>query len=442
MRRLVVISSFPPRGKTHHKSVIGGASYTKNTLIALRKEAALRDTPVHITVLAQKIAGEPTTSEDEGITVKRLWKRNSLSTFNNLYKEISANHKQTKDILIELELNIFGNSSVFLGLLIPFLLALKTMGKNVTLVIHEVIYDMGKFGPHINVKEKSIKTTFLNFGLGNFYRTLLLSVNRAIVFEESLKSRLSDITGKHNKITVIPIAVENLPQRNSKANARKELGIAEKDFVVMTFGFLAWYKGTDWLANAWPELEVSKEIKVPKVSNAKKPFDTSDTSSPFDTFRLIIAGGPNPNRIELPYYKKYLKDLSIVANEKDITLTGFVPEERMHLYFEASDVVVFPYRTMMSSSAVLSLAFSYELPFLLSENMRPVFASPDIREELLSSNLTESDVLFPLDNTFMEKLEKLKKTPEKLEKMTQFSKKMKEKRSWELISKKYYETIF
>ncbi len=416
MPSLVVISSYPPRGTTHHKSVIGGASYTKNTLIALEKEIRARGETPDITVLAQKIDGSEASYDDEGIGVKRIWERNSLLTFSRLYKEIISNHRQTKEILIELELNIFGKSGIFLILLINFIYSLKLLNKKVILVIHEVIFDMDKFGPHINLKQKSLKTAFYNSGLSMFYKSILKPVDKVIVFEQSLKEKLAEITGQKNKISVIPIAVENIKNVISKAEARTKLAIPKNDFVVMTFGFLAWYKGTDWIAEVWP--------------NSAAPL------------RLIIAGGANPNRMELPYYKKYLEELETIAREKDITLTGFIPEEKMQLYFAASDIVVFPYRTMMSSSAVLSMAFSFEKPFLLSENMRQIFLGQDMKEELLSSNLKEEDVLFPLDNSFGKKIKKVKYDLELLKKLELFSKKMKDKRSWNLIGGQYYETFF
>ncbi len=418
MKKLLVISSYPPRGTTHHKSVIGGASYTKNTLIALEKEIRSRNEIPQITVLAQNIDGSDTDYQDGDINVKRIWKRNSLFTFTKLYKEILINHKQTKEIMIELELSIFGKSGIFLMMLINFIYSLKLLNKKVVLVIHEVIFDMDKFGPHINLKEKSLKTTFYNSGFSMFYKSILMPVDKVIVFEESLKKKLSAITGRENKINVISIAVENIKQNVSKEKARAKLSISKNDFVVMTFGFLAWYKGTDWLSGVW-----SKE-------NSKK------------NLQLIIAGGENPNRIDFPYYKKYLDDLKQVVREKEIILTGFIPEEKMQLYFAACDLVVFPYRTMMSSSAVLSIAFSFEKPFLLSENMNQIFMGQDINQELLSSNLQEKDVLFPLDNSFNERLESIKNDSVLLKKLELFSKKMKVKRSWDLIARKYYETIF
>lgn len=419
MHSLVVISSYPPKGTTHHKSVIGGAAYTKNTLISLKKEAEKRHEYMHVTVLAQELEDSQNSYADEGIFVKRIWKRNSLLTFGKLYKEILIHHKDTKDVLIELELNIFGKSGIFLGLLLNFIFSLKLLNKKVTLVIHEVIFDMGKFGPHINLKEKSLKTTILNSGLNGFYNSICRVVDKVIVFEESLKIKLSEMTGQRKKITVIPIAVEEVKNQPSKEEARKKLGLPADEFMVMTFGFLAWYKGTDWLTEVW-----DKDIAQNK------------------NIQLIIAGGPNPNRIDLPYYKKYLADLEETSRKKDILLTGFVPEEKMGLYFAACDVVIFPYRTLMQSSAVLSMAFSYEKPILLSENMAPMLLNKDVQDELLASGLKEEDILFPLDNSLIDRLEYLEKIPLRLAQIKSFSQKMKSKRSWNLIGGKYYEAIF
>jgi glycosyltransferase involved in cell wall biosynthesis len=440
MKRLLVISSYPPSGTIHHESVIGGASYTKNTLLALKKEITTRDELPGITVLAQKIDGHPDISQDEEISVKRIWLRNSLTTFFRLFKEIVIYHKDDKTVLLELELNIFGKSGIFLIMLLPFILSLKLINKKVILVIHEVIFDIAKMAPHINLKSDSFKTSVMNVGLNWFYKILLLLADKAIVFEESLKQRLDKISGKHKKITVIPIAVEEFKIRASKEAAHEKLGISKNKFICLAFGFLAWYKGTDWLANVWGTTSSTSTTST-TGQKGRKARDTHDTFDTRDT-HLIIAGGANPNRLDLDYYKKYLQDLEKMCVDKNIDLTGFIPEDKMHLYFEISDIVVFPYRTMMSSSAVLSIAFSYKKPILLSENMRPVFQAKDIKEILGQVRLSEDDLLFPLDDSFTKRIEKLRNSPQLLEKMTLFSSKMKEKRSWKLISKQYYETIF
>src|ERR1035437_4056562 len=95
--KLVVITSFPPKGIVHDKSVVGIASYAKNTLLALKKHKK----ELEIIVLAE-IINQKENYEDEGVLVKRVWKRGSFTIFLQFVREILA-LKDSKNILIEFE---------------------------------------------------------------------------------------------------------------------------------------------------------------------------------------------------------------------------------------------------------------------------------------------------------------------------------------------------
>src|SRR5438128_745472 len=115
-KRLLVISSYPPKGATHHPSIIGGAAYTKNTLVNLREEILARGETAEITVLAEKLKMTQNAYTDQGIKVKRIWKRNSFFTYPILLREVLLHYKQTKNVLIELELGVFGYNAFVLAL--------------------------------------------------------------------------------------------------------------------------------------------------------------------------------------------------------------------------------------------------------------------------------------------------------------------------------------
>jgi hypothetical protein len=87
---LLVISSYPPQGITHHKAVVGVATYTKNTLTSLAKS----DQDLSITVLAEKLPSSPD-YQDGQIGIKRIWKRNSLSSQVSILQHILFSNDKT-----------------------------------------------------------------------------------------------------------------------------------------------------------------------------------------------------------------------------------------------------------------------------------------------------------------------------------------------------------
>jgi len=94
----------------------------------------------------------------------------------------------------------------------------------------------------------------------------------------------------------------------------------------------------------------------------------------------------------------YVRDLEKLMTERQVIQTGFVPEEKVPAYFSATDVLVLPYTTFMSSSGPLSLALSYELPVLLSEELKPYGKTKDIANALKESDLLLSDITFKRDD--------------------------------------------
>jgi glycosyltransferase involved in cell wall biosynthesis len=287
------------------------------------------------------------------------------------------------------------------------------MGKKTTIVCHHVIIDIGELSGHINLNNK-LKTSLLNFCIHVFYRMLLLFCYQVIVFDKILKDNLA-LFGNPNKIKVIPHGVEEFKNPVSRSAAREKINFSENDFVLLYFGYLAWYKGADWLVDEYAKL------KAEQVT-------------------LIMAGGPNPNHAGKGYYQDYIRRIEDECREKGVLLTGFVKEEDIPLYFAASDVVVLPYRTLMSASGPLSIAFSFKKPFLVSEELSPMFETEDIKKTLDQLGINKADLIFSTD--FKEKIKKIRTDSEFRNKIEELSQVLAQKRSWEKIGKAYYETLF
>ena len=413
MKNITVISSYPAKNSVHGKTTVGVASYSKNTLNALK--SAAKET-ISITVLAEKLNREHNYTHNS-IRVKRVWSRNTFSIFPNLLKYLWKN-KNASTIVIEFELAMFGE----LLYLIPFplfLLALRLMQKKIVIVLHQVLPEIESIGPHINLSTHSFKGQSVNISLRLFYATLLLLSNKIIVFEPILKEKLSRFGGIKN-VSVIPHGVENFLNKPAKRVARKNLKLKD-EFVVVVFGYLAWYKGTDWILNAFQTIK--KQKKNSKV-------------------RLILAGGANPNHEEKEYYARYIAGLTREVQNLDITITGFIPEEKIADYYQAADAIVLPYRAHMSSSGPLALAFSFKKPFLISFALKEVLNQEDIAEILKKLKIKPETLIFKEVEDFSEKLNNIKKNQKLRQKLSLLSKEIAIKRNWDVIGKKYYEELY
>ena len=130
-----------------------------------------------------------------------------------------------------------------------------------------------------------------------------------------------------------------------------------------------------------------------------------------------------------------MKNLSNEINRKKIITTGFVPEKKIAGYFSNTDLVILPYKMFFSSSGPLSLAFSFEKPFILSRPLIGYFDSPDFLEALRQTGLKKEDFIFDLNKVSFE--HRLNWAKNNLDKLANFSRIMKEKRDWKTVAKQY-----
>ncbi len=414
--KLIIIGSYPSAGKVHARRVVGCASYGKDTALAIKNTWQGK---IKITVLAD-IFRRKTTYQDDGIKVKRMWSPNSFFSFPKILKEIFLNHKDTKNVLFEFEVLMFGNF-IFLIPLPLFNLALRLLGKDVTFVCHQVINDIRDFEGHTNIKKESIKSRILDLIIPIFYRLVILSVDKVIVFDEELKLSLQKF-GDPSKIKVIPLAFNAIPSDLTAREARQKLKINENDFVILSFGFLAWYKGTDWLIEAYKQLD--KKIKGKNV-------------------KLILAGGPARNHKDKEFYKNYISWINKEVKKNKIMLTGFVPEEEIAKYYLASDLVVFPYRLQMSASGPMSIAYSFHKPILVSHRLKNIFKTEDIQRIIREQALSTQDLSFKLSySDFEDKIKNLIENPSSLNQLTRLSTDVSKARSWEKVGRDHAQYIF
>jgi glycosyltransferase involved in cell wall biosynthesis len=121
-------------------------------------------------------------------------------------------------------------------------------------------------------------------------------------------------------------------------DAREKLSINE-EFVILFFGLIRKYKGIFNLINAFEQLP----------------------SKILEKSRLLIVGEIWEDRKEL------LNRIKVSPLQDKITLVDeYIPDEKVNLYFSASDVVVLPY-LRASQSGIAHIAMSFGKPIVVSE---------------------------------------------------------------------------
>ncbi len=381
---LLVIASYPRENEIHGQKTVGVASYTKNTIESLKKA----DPTIQVIIWSE---------------TNDTWKRNSISSLISLSKKLLSIDYDW--LLLPHEFNMFGNphTAIFFPV---FLLINKINNKKALLIIHQVVANFSDLSKHNNLPRHLIP--LINTIAKIYYSTITHLTDKTIVFDQFLKDRLN-----FNKNTlVIPHAIESKKiQKNS----------TPKTFNILSFGYLAHYKGTDWLINT---------------------FKNYLNSYPNNNISLTIAGGPNPNYLDKPHYQQYLKKIDEFGRHPQIKMTGFVNENNLDEIFAKSSLVILPYRTAMSSSGPMALACSYHKPFILSNKLEPYTKTFDFKNILENNNLNSRDIIFDLtQSSFDSSINNLIKNPSKLKTLSQISTDLERQRSWPNIAKKYLEIL-
>lgn len=157
----------------------------------------------------------------------------------------------------------------------------------------------------------------------------------------SKRELINRIGVSSSRINVIPHgnylhALRPLPPQSE---AREKLGISKSAKVVLFFGQIKDVKGLDLLLDAMPAvLSVHPELI------------------------LLIAG--KPWKSDFKEYEARIISLGLGAN--CISHIGYVPDEKVPLYYSAADMVVLPYRRIYQSGVVL-MAMSYGKAVLVSD---------------------------------------------------------------------------
>lgn len=411
---LIVIASYPKKGEKYSQGVCATASFTKNTLESLK--ATQKGRPIIVLSIALK--GWEEIYEENGMLIVRCFFRNKILSYQKAISYINR-FNEVSNVLIEFEFSSFGDTIATSALSI-LIWILFFLGKRVTLVVHQVLLDLGELSGHIGIAPNRPLSKLLNLFLLIYYRIISFPVINIVVLEDKLKDRLSKFVNV-KKIYVVPHGVDTtVDKKITKTFARNKLKLDKDELIILSFGYVTWYKGTDFLVKA---------LKKIRKINGKK-------------LHLVIAGGESFTQQHKKHYQNfYRKVVREVKQVSRITLTGFINEKDIPLYFKACDLVVFPYRTFMSSSGPLATALAYGKPFIISSALKEILLSDDVQKSLIQAGLQSSDLTFNLiPERLQATLEKMTKARQ-MKKLTKLSQILKQKRSFKKLAPMYVQLL-
>ncbi len=367
-----------------------------------------------VLIAAEDIGTKKSFSVGQNMLVKRIWQKGNPLSLIELTKFILKQDK-IKSVMVQFEFNVLGGTLLNL-MLLAMLAILRVRGKKITFELHQVLTDIGELSRHINVTNPVLQAIY-NAGLRVFYTAVGIVSNEVIVFEEELKTRLKSFV-QSKKINVLCLPVER-GKTLAKRAARKKLGLAQDEFIMLQFGFINGYKGIDWILAA--------------LNGAKNKGQ-----------RLLIAGGQNPYLKDRPFYQKYYNSILREAKKHaHVTYSDFVPEDKVYLYFAASDLVVLPYTACMSASGPFSRSLVFRKPVIISEKLADYAKSDDFAAALENTKLKKEDIVFDLKREdFLKMLAKARKNKAYYKKLVKFSNALAQARNIENITKNLDNILF
>ncbi len=405
----IIIASYPERTNRSIKEIDAVASYTDHFARSFKKELAKSNQ--RVIVFAQK-NGKEEWYKEGNMLICRVWDKGHAMAYAQILSSLFI-FPNVKNTLVQFEFHQFGGK-ITTGLFPIFLSALRLFGKSVNLVMHQVVEDIRTLSGHLNLNEQSLMPMVYNMLLRGFYRMTSYVSNTITVHSSIFAKRFTAITGRED-IHVIPHGLGAIRKTISKTEARRILGFKQQDFVMISFGFLAWYKGSDWITET--------------VAHSKRKH-----------IKLLLAGGASPNIKTASHYKTFLKKIESTAkNSPAITMTGFVEDADIPLYFAACDLAVLPYRSLMSSSGPLAMAIAFEKPFLLSHTLAPYLKDSDFKTAIAESKLSANRLLFSHStHDFWEKVIYAKRNVAQFKKLSTY---LRSQRVWPEIAKRFAAVI-
>ena len=206
-----------------------------------------------------------------------------------------------------------------------------------------------------------------------FTKYFVAAIDAFITMSEKVLGDLTQFApGKPAQFVAHPL-YDNFGEKISKEEARKYLGIALDEKILLFFGFIRKYKGLDILLDA---------MKILKVSSEK--LSVSDNLPLRADCKLLIAGEFYEDR---KAYDEQIERLGI--KDSLILKTAFIADSEVKYYLCAADVVVQPYRSA-TQSGVTPLAYHFEKPMIVTNVGGLPSLVPDNKVGLIAEPMAES----------------------------------------------------
>jgi glycosyltransferase involved in cell wall biosynthesis len=154
---------------------------------------------------------------------------------------------------------------------------------------------------------------------------------------------LADFGVPDSKCTVIPFGLNSTVPNTAltPAEARSRLGLAPDEKVVLFFGYIAPYKGLEYLVEAM------------RLVAATMPG-----------CRMIIAGQPKTNQA---YWESISAQIDQAGLRPIVSeYIKFILDEDTEVFFKAADALMLPY-TQIFQSGVLFVGYNFGLPVIASD---------------------------------------------------------------------------
>jgi glycosyltransferase involved in cell wall biosynthesis len=318
-----LISPYPEAG-ARHGGHSGVASYTANLARSLAQRGA------KVCVVAQRDGESPPLHSDGPVEVIRAYDPGPRA----LPRAFGAALRTgAPTIHLQHEVFLYGGAGSVAGLAPGLALGRRRGGAIVTM--HHAVDPTTVDTDFVRLHRVSAPAAVTRAGLATVNETISRLARATVVHEAAFADHMRDAV-------VIPHGVERSAGVDP-SDAREKLGVADGEFIVLCFGFLAPYKG----------LEVA--MKGALLAGGR--------------VRLVVAGGEHPR---MPGYREELQ----LRFPDAATFTGRVPDAEVDSWFAAADLALFTYPLPFAASGSLALALAHGTPPLLSRQLAQALGAP------------------------------------------------------------------
>ncbi|MGD0250055.1 MAG: glycosyltransferase [Thermoplasmata archaeon] len=263
--------------------------------------------------------------------VQPVWTRDPRYVVQNL---LAAHRDGGHDVVhIQHEYYLFGGPST--ALLFPLLLGfLRLMDRPVVTTLHGVLSRAAVHDSRV-LAGASIPAAVAWPLMSSLQRAIVAGSDAVVVHDGYFRDVLVNECGAGpESIHVIPHGVTIDLPHPARPSARADLGLPKGATILLSFGFLARYKGLETLIDAFNKVAPQRPDLL-----------------------LVVAGGPPArNVLDGDAYRASLEGRVAPPLRGRVRFVGYVPEAAIPSWFAAADLVVLTHAVPLAASGVLALA--------------------------------------------------------------------------------------